>query len=84
MCPVCGLRTIPYRFGKVRAHNDLRLERQESARESSPLETLIAKWRQKAASVDSFHATMGTGWHVCAEELEAILNSAATEHETAP
>ena len=25
-CPVCGLRTIPFRNGRVRPHNDLRIE----------------------------------------------------------
>lgn len=37
------------------------------------LRKLIAKWRQKAAVVDSFHATMGTGWTICANELETLL-----------
>lgn len=43
---------------------------------------LIAKWRAEHQCVSSFHATMGTGWAVCADELEAALRlSAGAEHE---
>lgn len=27
ICPVCGMWTIPFRNGRVRPHNDLRVER---------------------------------------------------------
>jgi hypothetical protein len=39
-----------------------------------PLRALIARWRAQAALTATFHATMGTGWHVCADELEAALS----------
>lgn len=40
------------------------------------LARLLARWRETATVTDSFHATMGTGWHVCAEELENLLKAA--------
>ena len=33
---------------------------------------LIQRWRNEASVKDSFHATMGVGWKVCADELEAL------------
>ena len=42
------------------------------------LQRLISQWREKAAVTDSFHATMGIGWKVCADELEALLGRAET------
>lgn len=30
-CPVCGMWTIPFRNGRVRAHNDLRNERERTS-----------------------------------------------------
>lgn len=37
------------------------------------LEGLIAKWRAEGARIDTFHATMGTGWKVCADNLRLTL-----------
>ena len=37
------------------------------------LHSLVERWRQKGAQIDSFHATMGIGYKVCANELEAAL-----------
>lgn len=37
------------------------------------LEGLIAKWREEGARIDTFHATMGTGWKVCADNLRLTL-----------
>lgn len=37
------------------------------------LKELIATWRARGASIDTFHATMGSGYKVCADELEAAL-----------
>jgi hypothetical protein len=37
------------------------------------LRALVAKWRARKAVIDSHHATMGIGWEVCADELEALL-----------
>jgi hypothetical protein len=31
ICPVCGMWTIPFRNGRVRPHNDLRLERERKS-----------------------------------------------------
>ncbi len=39
------------------------------------LHKLIEKWRYQGAMIDTFHATMGVGYKVCADELEAILKS---------
>jgi hypothetical protein len=44
--------------------------------------TLIAKWRAEGARVDTFHATMGTGYKACAEELESQV--AALDATKAP
>lgn len=41
------------------------------------LETLIAKWRAEGARCDSFHATMGTGYHVCADALADLVAALA-------
>lgn len=38
---------------------------------------LIQQWREKGASCDTFHATMGVGWKTCADELEACLSAPA-------
>lgn len=38
-------------------------------------ETLVERWRAEAARIDRVHATMGIGYHVCADELEAALMS---------
>lgn len=35
----------------------------------------IKRWREKAAEVDTFHATMAVGWKTCADELEADLRA---------
>lgn len=37
------------------------------------LRGLAAQWRAEAAVTDSFHATMGVGWKVCADQLIASL-----------
>lgn len=44
---------------------------------SSPeqIRQLIDKWRATADGYDRIHATMGVGWRVCAQELEALLRS---------
>jgi len=39
------------------------------------LTALVEKWRAKAAQVDAFHATMGTGYWVCAQELADTLSA---------
>ncbi len=49
------------------------LSAQEPSATPSTLERLVQKWRTKADEVDGYHATMGTGWHACADELEAAL-----------
>jgi hypothetical protein len=49
------------------------LESQEEA--STPLRALIQKWRAVVASMDTWYATMGTGYKACADELEAALAS---------
>jgi hypothetical protein len=41
------------------------------------LEALVAKWRNEGAVKDTFHATMGIGWKVCADDLEAALAAPA-------
>jgi hypothetical protein len=41
--------------------------------QSSPLWSLVKQWRREAAQIDSFHATMGTGYKVCANQLEDVL-----------
>lgn len=48
---------------------------------SSP-QDLIVKWRAKAAATRSWHATMGTGWEVCADELEAALSAVRPPQQT--
>jgi hypothetical protein len=39
----------------------------------APLERLIETWRSHGRAIDTFHATMGTGYHACADELAALL-----------
>lgn len=40
---------------------------------------LISRWRREAAQIDSFHATMGTGYKVCANQLEEVLKGLSHE-----
>lgn len=37
------------------------------------LRALSGQWRAEGARIDAFHATMGTGYKVCAAELDAAL-----------
>ncbi len=37
------------------------------------LKQLVETWRQEGARIDTFHATMGSGYKVCADELDAAL-----------
>lgn len=37
------------------------------------LRSLSEKWRKEGARIDAFHATMGTGYHACAADLDAVL-----------
>jgi len=37
------------------------------------LRDLVERWRAEAALVDSFHATMGSGWKACAAEVADLL-----------
>jgi len=46
----------------------------EAADRLDRLEPLIGKWRARAAATDQIHSTMGIGWKVCADELEAALS----------
>lgn len=39
----------------------------------SALREKVTAWRMKAAQVDTFHATMATGWKVCADDLDQLL-----------
>lgn len=51
--------------------------------ETAALQALVEKWRAPAAEVNPSHATMGTGYPVCADELSAALRSArGPEQET--
>jgi hypothetical protein len=40
---------------------------------------LVEKWRREGAMYDAFHATMGTGWKACADELAALLTPQETK-----
>lgn len=35
-------------------------------------QALVARWRAAAAQIDSYHATMGSGYKACANELETV------------
>ncbi len=37
------------------------------------LRVFVEKWRAEGRRLDTFHATMGSGWKACADELAAIL-----------
>lgn len=37
------------------------------------LTPLVARWRYEKQGIDRFHATLGSGWGVCADELERAL-----------
>ncbi len=39
------------------------------------LRTLIVKWRNEKKLIDCYHATMGTGYGACANDLEAVLSA---------
>ena len=41
---------------------------------------LIEQWRREGAFIDGFHATMGTGYTVCADGLEAVLKEKSDVH----
>ena len=41
----------------------------------SSLRALVAQWREKAALTEMFHASMGLGWGICADDLEAVIAS---------
>ncbi len=40
------------------------------------LEQLVENWRREGERVASFHATMGSGWFACADDLAALLRHA--------
>jgi hypothetical protein len=44
---------------------------------------LVTRWREHGAYCDTFHATMGTGWKRCADELEAAIRDETREPDTA-
>ena len=48
------------------------------------LRALIVKWRANGARIDGFHATMGIGWKVCADELAAALHEHGRSYYDAP
>ncbi len=48
------------------------------------LDGLIAKWRAEKKLIDTFHATMGTGYGKCADELEAALRPGSPALADAP
>lgn len=48
---------------------------------SEDVQGLVQRWRDEAARKDSFHATMGIGWKVCAKELEAALDSLKADRD---
>lgn len=50
---------------------------------AATLRTLIDKWRATGAVKDTYHATMGIGWKVCADDLAILLLSAAVAPATA-
>jgi hypothetical protein len=37
------------------------------------LRELVEKWREEGARIDTFHATMGTGYTACADALAAVI-----------
>jgi hypothetical protein len=37
------------------------------------LRQLVYRWRAEYRRLSQIHATMGTGYHICADELEAFL-----------
>lgn len=45
------------------------------------LSRLIEQWRAEHKRINSFHATMGTGWAVCADELESALRLSTAEQD---
>lgn len=49
---------------------------------SARLTALVAKWRKEYARVSSFHATMGSGWNACANDLETELQGLTEARET--
>jgi hypothetical protein len=40
------------------------------------LERLVEEWRTVGAAFDRTHATMGLGYHACADHLDALLRRA--------
>ncbi len=49
-------------------------EEMDTSQITKQLEHLRDKWRAKAATTDTFHATMGIGWKQCADELDTLLS----------
>ncbi len=49
-------------------------EEMDTSQITKQLEHLRDKWRAKAATTDTFHATMGIGWKQCADELDTFLS----------
>ncbi len=48
------------------------------------IDNLVPQWREKARYIDLYHATMSSGWKVCADELEAALSAASSQNEPRP
>ncbi len=48
-----------------------RAERAEST--LAQIRALPTTWRQQGAQYDTVHATMGSGWKACADDLDAVL-----------
>ncbi len=48
------------------------------------LKALVEQWRAKEAVINSWHATMGNGWRVCADELSALIAAGLSESRLTP
>lgn len=73
-CPYCkGSGRCPS-SGQQRAEASL-------ATADASLKALVEHWREKAAQVDGFHATMAIGWKVCANELSQLLDPPVVQED---
>ncbi len=85
MIPNENKAATPVNAGATPSANGATASAQESSSLSPlpSLRALSAKWRGQAAIIDSFHATMGSGWKACADDLDAVLGDASLKNDDA-
>ena len=54
------------------------MTQQPAAALQTALSALVEQWHAEGARLDSVHATMGSGWKACADDLATLLRQTGT------